>query len=211
MSDDQDSSDDGFGHIPDNDNDEGDIFPSDIIVPEDAPGTASEIFLRLYDSTANIFTVTGEEIDSSVFADVSNDVLFTFGDDGSDAAANGDLPDIADLLFAGSTPDSGNDALLGGTGDDFLQRDIFDTDQASDRFAFAANDGNDVFENIQAGLGGYDFSDFGDAVTLHEEDGNAVLSIGDISVTLEGVSVTELSAEDLQIATLDDDFDFLAN
>ena len=185
------------------------------------------MFLRTFDATNTSFTVTGTDgIDSSAYGFIGDDIIRTFGGNDSSVGFEGnDYQDLGDgedrgwglegddILLGGNGNDflngdegdafgsgivSGSDVLVGGRGDDTLRGDTRDTNQAADRFVFAAGDGNDVVKDFQVGLDVLDFTEFGGtpAVTLTTQGANTVVGVGDVTVTLEGVAADDLSAGD---------------
>ena len=195
--------------------------------PDGTPAEVSPVFLRTFDAANTSFTVTGTDgADSSAYGFIGDDIIRTFGGNDSSVGFEGnDFQDLGsgddrgwglegdDILLGGEGNDvlngdegdafgsgvaSGSDVLVGGRGDDVLRGDTRDTNQAADRFVFAAGDGNDVIKDFQVGLDVLDFTEFGDdsPVTLSEQGGNAVVGVGDVTVTLEGVGADALSAGD---------------
>ncbi len=209
--------------------------------PAGTPEAVSPVFLRTFDAAANSFTVTGTDgIDSSAYGFLGDDIIRTFGgvdsaigfqgndfldlgdgDDrgwgleGDDILLGGNGNDVLngdDGDFAGSTIESGSDVIVGGRGDDILRGDTINTNQAADRFVFAAGDGNDTIRDFQVNLDTLDFSEFGNtpAVSVSEQNGNTVVGVGDVTVTLEGVSADTLVADNFLGANFNGGFSFAA-
>ena len=104
---------------------------------------------------------------------------------------------------------SGSDVLVGGRGDDVLRGDTIDTNAAADRFVFAAGDGNDIIRDFQTGLDTLDVSQFQDGITieLSQQGGDTVVSVGDVTVTLQNVQAGDLGDSDFIGASFDPDPD----
>ncbi len=193
--------------------------------PDGTPEAVSPVFLRTFDAVNTSFTVTGTDgIDSSAYGFIGDDIIRTFGGNDSSVGFQGDdYQDLGDgddrgwglegddILLGGNGNDvlngdegdslnsgiaSGSDVLVGGRGDDVLRGDTRDTNQASDRFVFAAGDGNDVIKDFQVDLDVLDFTEFGTnpTVSLSEQNGTTVVGVGDVTVTLEGIGADALSA-----------------
>ncbi len=189
-------------------------------------------------ATTSFTVTGTDGIDSSAYGFLGDDIIRTFGGDDSSVGFEGnDFQDLGDgedrgwglegddtLLggngndvlngddgdFAGSTVVSGSDVLVGGRGDDILRGDTINTNQAADRFVFASGDGNDRILDFQVGLDTLDFTEFGNnpAVTLNEQNGNTVVGVGDVTVTLEGVSSGSLNADNFLGANFNGGFSF---
>ncbi|MEL6374270.1 MAG: right-handed parallel beta-helix repeat-containing protein [Pseudomonadota bacterium] len=171
-------------------------------------------------------TLRGNDGDDVVSGDAGADWIFggkgrdvINGGDGDDEikgdsnfdSLSGDAGD--DRLIGGSGNDtlnggSGDDALEGGSGTDYLTggagADTMTGNSGSDRFIFEAGSGHDTVLDFGNGndrldLRSYDFEAFTDVLaeaSTHEE-GDVVLNFapGD-SVTLKGVTLDDLSADD---------------
>lgn len=165
-------------------------------------------------------------IDSSAYGFTGDDIIRTFGGndssvgfEGNDFQELGDGDDRGwglegdDTLLGGAGNDiwngdegdargtgieSGSDVLVGGRGDDILRGDTIDTNTAADRFVFSAGDGNDIVRDFQTGLDTLDVSEFDDGVLvrLEEQGGNTIVTVGDVTITLESVDADDLTDRD---------------
>ena len=139
-------------------------------------------------STGNDF-LDGGDGDDRVFGSQDDDtVLGGAGDDivrgDNEAAGNGD-----DIIVGGA----GND-LLKGDGDNLVGADVF---------VFAPGDGNDIIQDFQTGADRLDFSAFGDAeINVSEQGSDALVSVGDVTVTLQGVNAGDLNADNFNGAEI---------
>jgi len=159
-------------------------------------------------------TVLGGGGDDVVLAGAGNDVVFgeggadqIFGEEGDDGLFGGSG---ADSLFGGS----GQDTLLGEGGEDILIGGADDDTMAggggADAFGFEDGFGNDLIIGFQIGsdilqivgnINGSGVSLPDDVVPFVSADGfgNAVITLGSDSITLQGVSVGDVTAN---IATI---------
>ncbi len=170
-------------------------------------------------------------IDSASYGENGDDIIRTFGgNDSSIGFAGNDFQDLGDgddrgwglegddILLGGDGNDvlngdegdarnsgvlSGSDVLIGGRGDDILRGDTIDTTIASDRFVFASGDGNDIIRDFQVALDTLDFTEFGDnpQVALSQQGADTVVSVGNVTVRLEGVDAETLSVSNFIGAT----------
>ena len=180
---------------PSNDNDLGGI-----LFPEDAPDTASNIFLRLYDPAAGNFGVTGTDVAGGPgYGEIANEAIFTFGQNDTLTPVAGD--NFQDLGAGGhhGWGMQGHDVLVGSAGNDILQGG-FGADPASDPLVFYSGTGKDAGHTFQVGLDVLDFTDFGEdiALALHEEDGATIVEVSDLGLP------DDLAADDLFILLPDD-------
>jgi len=159
-------------------------------------------------------TVLGGGGDDVVLAGSGNDVVFgqggadrIFGEQGDDGLFGGNG---ADTLLGGSGDDTllgqgGQDMLIGGAGDDVMAGG-----GGADAFGFEDGFGNDLIIGFQIGsdvlqiagnINGSGVSLPGDVVPFVTADGfgNAVISLGSDSITLQGVTVGDVTAN---IATI---------
>lgn len=105
--------------------------------------------------------------------------------------------------------DEGNDTLFGGNGDDRLRGDKGDDwltgGAGRDRFIFGTQGGHDVVTDFTDGQDRLDLTNFGfdsaaQALAAAEQDGaDTVLTIGGVTITLQGVALSALDAGDLLI------------
>jgi len=176
-------------------------------------------------------------IDSAAYGENGDDIIRTFGgNDSSLGFAGNDFQDLGagndrgwglegdDILIGGDGDDvlngdegdalgtgvaSGSDVLVGGRGNDVLRGDSRDTNVAADRFVFAAGDGDDTVRDFQVDLDILDFTEFDGTPTasLNQQGGNTVVSVGDVTVTLEGVAAGELTAQNFLGVDLPGDSD----
>ena len=120
---------------------------------------------------------------------VARDAIAAMGQDnhlmglgGNDALRGGDG---ADWLQGGK----GRDVLRGGAGDDLLQGGA-----GADIFVFRAMDaGHDILRDFRVGQDRLDLTDRG-TVTLSVRNGNTILTDGDLTLVLQGVSESDLAA-----------------
>jgi Ca2+-binding RTX toxin-like protein len=135
-----------------------------------------------------VFAGTGHDV---VLGQGDNDRLF--GEEGNDALFGGDG---ADSLQGGI----GNDTIMGGTGDDVLSGE-----GGSDAFAFDDGFGNDLIVGFQigvdilqiaSGINSLPIANPADLVALISNDGmgNAVITLGSDTITLQGISPADLTA-----------------
>ena len=123
-----------------------------------------------------------------------------FGSGGDDIVIGG----AGDDILRGDNEAAGNgaDVIVGGRGDDLLKGDGNGL-VGADRFVFAAGDGNDTIEDFQTGVDVLDFSDFGDAdIAISQQGNDALVSVGDVNVTLRGVDANDLDANDFDGGSL---------
>ena len=176
-------------------------------------------------------------VDGSAYGDTGDDIIRSFGGNDSSVGFDGDdFQDLGagddrgwglqgdDILLGGDGNDvlngdeggalgsgvaSGSDVLVGGRGDDVLRGDTIDTNAAADRFVFAAGDGNDIIRDFQTGLDTLDVSQFQDGITieLSQQGGDTVVSVGDVTVTLQNVQAGDLGDSDFIGASFDPDPD----
>jgi len=191
----------------------------------DAPATPAAVFSRVPNGQGG-FDVTGTNAgDPAAFGENGDDTIVTFGGDdaavgfdGNDFINVGDGNDRAfgsgddDVVIGGAGDDilrgdneaagNGADIIVGGTGNDLLKGDGNGL-VGADRFVFAAGDGSDVIEDFQTGVDTLDFSAFGDAdIALSQQGSDALVSIGDVDVTLRGVNADDLNADDFDGGSL---------
>lgn len=120
---------------------------------------------------------------------VARDAIAAMGQDnhlmglgGNDVLRGGDG---ADWLQGGK----GRDVLRGGAGDDLLQGGA-----GADIFVFRAMDaGHDILRDFRVGQDRLDLTDRG-TVTLSVRNGNTILTDGDLTLVLQGVSESDLAA-----------------
>ena len=181
-------------------------------------GTPGAVLSRVANDQGGLDINGTDGTDGAALGNTGDDVIRTFG--GNDAAVGfegDDLIDVGsgddrafgsqgdDVLFGGAGNDilrgdneaagNGADVINGGTGDDLLKGD--GAGQGADRFVFAPGDGNDTIEDFQLDIDTLDFSAFGNAdIVTSQQGGNAVVSIGDVTVTLRGVDADDLNAGD---------------
>ncbi|SLN73469.1 Serralysin precursor [Falsiruegeria litorea R37] len=91
--------------------------------------------------------------------------------------------------------EGGNDLLNGGEGDDLLTGGA-----GEDIFVFEGDFGNDAITDFQVGVDRLDFSDFGpdfaENVVTTQDGADALLTLANASVRLEGVSAETLTDDD---------------
>lgn len=150
-----------------------------------------------------------ENQDSRMFGLGGNDYIL--GYEGNDELHGGAG---SDTLVGGS----GNDRIVGGTGDDALfgqgiKYNPLASPTDNDVFVYRPGDGNDAIRDFGDGEDLIDLSamtaiqGFSD-LSITQEDGNAVIKLGEGSITLVNVSIDDLDASDFifQSATADDGF-----
>ncbi len=146
----------------------------------------------------------GGEGDDMLAGGFGNDTLA--GGEGDDALDGGFGRDLLEGGAGNDRLDGGwcRDTLDGGEGDDMLTGG-----RGDDTFVFAENSGADIVTDFDAGsdvidLSALGFGDFDDVLAALEEiDGGTVLALdgsGDNAVLLQGVAVSDLSADDFRFA-----------
>jgi Ca2+-binding RTX toxin-like protein len=153
-------------------------------------------------------TVLAGSGDDVVLAGSGKDVVFggggadrIFGEEGDDGLFGGSG---ADTLLGGS----GNDVLLGGGGPDSLEGgagdDVLGGGAGADAFGFDDGFGNDLIIGFQIGtdvlqiaanINGSGVADPSDLLTSISSDGfgNAVITLGSDTITLQGISEADLA------------------
>jgi VCBS repeat-containing protein len=157
-------------------------------------------------------TIDGGSGDDAVFGGLGNDTLK--GGSGVDRLEGGEGDDVIDagsgndLLLGGA----GNDTLDAGSGDDRIEggagADLLTGGSGHDAFVFAAGFGKDVITDFRTTGASADvlefdidlFADFEDAMGSAAQIGaDTVFSLdADTSVTLRGVQMTSLAADDFR-------------
>ena len=196
--------------------------------PAGTPSEASPALLRTFDPATGSFTVAGTDGNDGVaFGNTGDDIIVGFGGDdaivgfnGNDFLDGGDGDDRVfgsqddDIILGGAGDDilrgdneaagNGADIIVGGPGNDLLKGDGDDL-VGADTFVLAPGDGDDVIQDFQTSVDVLDFTEFGTnpAVELSEADGNTVVAVGDVTVTLEGVAAGALSAANFIGANFD--------
>jgi serralysin len=159
-------------------------------------GTAGNDLLVGGSGNNAILGLTG---DDTLIGGDGNNVLDGSGGNDLLIAGNGD-----NMLFGGAGNDTliggnGNDTLNGGTGDDVLVGG-----RGADQFVFNAGFGNDVIANFKNG----DHIQFGDnlfespeAVLMASQQvgEDTAITAGNNTVTLHGVQLSSLHADDFQV------------
>jgi len=126
------------------------------------------------------------------------------GGEGADRVSGGRGNDILD-------GGAGNDRLSGGSGDDILSggegNDVLKGGSGADTFVFGENFGNDVVRDFSIGdgdqidLSGTGISDFNSLMaTATESRGSTTFQTEDGTITLRGVGMNELTAEQFLMA-----------
>ena len=197
----------------------------------DAPAAPAAVQQTVANAQGGL-TVTGTNNNDGVaFGNTGDDVIVGFGGNdaivgfnGNDFLDGGDGNDFVfgsqddDIVLGGAGDDvvrgdneaagNGNDIIIGGTGNDLLKGDG-DGLVGADTFVFAAGDGSDVIQDFQTGVDTLDFSAFGDVdINVSQQGGDALVSVGDVNVTLQGVDADDLSDGDFALGNnvaLEDD------
>jgi hypothetical protein len=135
-----------------------------------------------------------------------NDVMVLEYDIPTGTVAAGDAP-VESFHEVGN---SGANTLQGGSGDDHIEgkggNDTLIGGDGDDLFVFADGDGSDTINDFTAGAGSDDVIDlmnvtgadtFADVQNAATQNGSAaVINIGDVSITLLGVHVSQLDEDD---------------
>ena len=124
--------------------------------------------------------LVGGDGDDWLWGAGGNDVLF--GDDGNDASLGG-----------------GTDVLIGGEGNDFYVGGL-----GADAFVFSAqgDDGQNYIADFEDGVDkvfveiGFGVTDFSGLTIQSNADGNAVAHFTGSSITFEGVTAAQITADD---------------
>lgn len=165
-------------------------------------GSADGVTVRLKQGTAS-----GGDAEGDVFSGVEglvgsahDDTLI--GDEVANRLEGGEGDDYLDGLGGDDhlSGGAGADRLKGGAGDDLLEGGA-----GADLFIFAGASGADRILDFEVGtdrirLDASVFADFGAVLAAATDDGagNAVIAAGGVSITLEGVSTSELLAGDFE-------------
>ena len=185
----------------------------------DAPNAPAAVQQSVANDQGGL-TVTGTDgRDPIAFGNTGDDIIVGFGGNdaivgfnGEDFLDGGDGDDFVfgsqddDIVLGGAGDDvvrgdneaagNGDDIIIGGAGNDLLKGDGNGL-VGADTFVFAAGDGNDVIQDFQTGVDTLDFSAFGDAdINISQQGGDALVSVGDVNVTLQGVDADDLSDGD---------------
>ena len=176
-------------------------------------------------------TVTGTDGDDPVaFGNTGDDIIAGFDGDDAIVGFNGDdfldggdgddrvfgsqdddtvLGGAGDDIVRGDNEAAGNgaDVIIGGPGNDLLKGDGNNLIGA-DVFVFVPGDGDDVIQDFQVNADRLDFSAFGDAeIIVSQQGGDTLVSVGDVTVTLQGVNPDDLNDDNFngaEIAAGDD-------
>lgn len=196
-------------------------FKGTIDADDGLAATRGSISDDIINGTSGDNFILGSYGNDDIFAGDGNDEVYGGEDDdvisggAGDDRLNGDLGN--DTIIGGDGRDiidgsRGDDRLTGGAGDDHF---IFGGDHLLGEYngtVYSASNGNgygrgdDVITDFTAGAGSDDFIDLADmgvtsftqlmADHVSEIDGNAVITFGDDTLTLEGVSSDQLHADD---------------
>lgn len=169
--------------------------------------------------TNNAETLVGTNAADAIQAYQGNDMLWGMG--GDDITRGGGGHDTVnggtgqDRLHGGNRGDelygnAGQDRLWGGNGNDFLDggtgNDTVKGGKGNDTFAFSAGTGDDVALDFTAGVDKL-FLDFTStelrSVRVEQEiaeEGGVLITYGEDSILLQGVSYSELSSSDFILA-----------
>lgn len=136
--------------------------------------------------------ITGEDSDDMLRSGRGDDTVLGLGGNDMLLGERGD-----DVLDGGD----GDDSLMGGIGDDRLDGglgyDVLVGDSGADTFAFSAGAGDDVVSDFAIGIDRLEFAGVTlDDLTVADDNGNAVITWAEGTVTLMGINVTDLSASD---------------
>ena len=157
-------------------------------------------------STGNTITLTGV---ATADLDASNFLFWTGGTSGNDTI-DGSVLDDEIVGYAGDdslTGRAGEDLIIGGEGNDSMSGG-----DDADTFMFGASHGNDTIADFEDGTDIIDLSAL-DGVTQFSDltitaDGNdAVITTGEGTIKLTGVSTTDLDASNFVFSTTGDETD----
>ena len=143
-------------------------------------GNTGDDNIRGFDGNDAIVGFNGND-----FLDGGDGDDFVFGSQDDDIVLGGNGNDVVrgDNEAAGN----GADIIVGGAGDDLLKGDG-DNLVGADTFVFSAGDGNDIIQDFQVGVDTLDFTSFGGAaIDVSQQGNNALVSVGDVTVTLNGI------------------------
>ena len=193
-----------------------------------APATPAAVQQTVANAQGGL-TVTGTSGNDGVaFGNTGDDVVVAFdGDDalvgfnGSDFLDGGAGNDRVfgsqddDIVLGGAGDDivrgdneaagNGADIIIGGAGNDLLKGDGNNL-VGADTFVFNAGDGDDIIQDFQAGIDRLDVSaiDDGIVISLDQDGTNTIVSVADVTITLQNIDADDLSERDFIGATIDD-------
>ena len=199
--------------------------PVDAPDPGEVPAAPAAVQQTVANGQGGL-TVTGTDGDDPVaFGNTGDDIVVGFGGDDAIVGFNGDdfldggdgddrvfgsqdddtvLGGAGDDIVRGDNEAAGNgdDIIIGGAGNDLLKGDGNNL-VGADVFAFAPGDGNDIIQDFQTGADRLDFSAFGDAeINVSEQGGDALVSVGDVTVILQGVNADDLNEDNFNGADI---------
>ncbi|MGI9411594.1 MAG: beta strand repeat-containing protein, partial [Hyphomicrobiaceae bacterium] len=193
-----------------------------------APATPAAVQQTVANAQGGL-TVTGTNGNDGVaFGNTGADVVVAFdgddalvgfnGNDFLDGGAGNDrvfgsqdddivLGGAGDDIVRGDNEAAGNgaDIIVGGAGNDLLKGDGNNL-VGADTFVFAAGDGNDIIQDFQVGVDRLDVNaiDDGIVISLDQEGTNTIVSVADVTITLQNVDADDLSEQDFIGATIED-------